>query len=93
MDVVTDKTEAARARKRVQNRHFYEEHKEQNHRASLLCAIEHKGRVPKLVSVEKYNILIEELVPKWRAYCASKPREEIRPIKIMKMQTLLLNMV
>ena len=80
-------------RKQMNNRKFYINHKDENHRSSLLCAVQKKGRVPKLESVTKYNIEIGELVNRWRAYCQSRPRDSIRPLKILKFQTLLLNMV
>lgn len=86
-----DKIELAKVKKSVLNKMYYEENKHQNHRASLLCAVQHKGRVPKLASIEKYNITIEELVPKWRAYC--KSHDDIRPLKILKFQTLVMNMI
>ena len=90
---VLDKIETAKLKKQAQNRLFYEDHKNENHRASLLCAVQTRGRVPKLQSIQKYNIEIAELVDKWRHYCASRPREEIRPLKILKMQALIMNMV
>ena len=90
---VYDKIEMAKLRKKEADKKYYDTHKFANHRAAVLLAVKHKGRVPKLQSIQKYNIEIQELVDKWREFCATKNREDIRPLKIMKFQALLLNMV
>ena len=92
MDVY-DKIEMAKLRKKEADQKYYDTHKYANHRAALLFAVKKKGRVPKLQSIQKYNIDVAELIGKWREFCATKNREDIRPLKILKFQALLLNML
>ena len=50
------------------NKKYYNSHKLQAHRLSLLFAVKTRGRIPTLSSVEKYSLKIEEIVEKWREY-------------------------
>ena len=75
------------------NKKYYNSHKLKAHRLSLLFAVKTRGRIPTLASVEKYSLEISEIVQKWREYKSTKAPGEIPPLKIMKFEALLLNMV
>ena len=75
------------------NKKYYNSHKHKAHRLSLLFAVKTKGRIPSLATVEKYSLEIGEIVQKWREYKSTKSPGEIPPLKIMKFEVLLLNMV
>ena len=75
------------------NKKYYNSHKHKAHRLSLLFAVKTKGRIPSLATVEKYSLEIGEIVQKWREYKSTKSSGEIPPLKIMKFEVLLLNMV
>ena len=75
------------------NKKYYSLNKNNAHKLSLLFAGKTRGRVPNLKTVEKYDITIAELVEKWRIYKSTKSHDEIPPLKIMKLQALILNMI
>ena len=76
----------------ISNRKYYEKNKSKSHRSSLLYAVKLKGRIPSLASVQKYDIDIKELVCKWRAYCKDL-LVDVSPVRLMKFQCLLINMI
>ena len=73
------------------NHEYYVNNKLISHRNSLLFDIRSKGRVPTLHSIHKYNIKIEELVKNWKIF--KENTEEIKDLKILKFQALVLNMI
>ena len=74
----------------VANKKYYEQHKKQSHRSSLLHHVK-KGRVPFLRSVQLYDITIMEIVERYRIYKQSVGN--VSPLKEIKMKALIFNMI
>ena len=75
------------------NRKYYLKNTDANLRSTLLHNVKSSGRIPALKTLEKHKILVEDLVKNWRMYKESVGVDGIPPLKRMKFQVLISNLV
>ena len=75
----------------IRNRKYYLKHTHESLRSTLLHNVKKKGRIPSLVTVEKYSLTPEELIKEFRQYKENVP--ELDNLKKMKFRVLISNML
>ena len=91
MDKSENKIEETKNARYKRNRKYYLKHTWESLRSTLLHNVKSKGRIPSMSTVEKYNLLPEELIQEWRVYSENKP--DLDSLKKMKFKVLISNML
>jgi len=74
------------------NRKYWLKNTEASLRSTLLHNVKSSGRIPSEATVKKYSLRIDELIKNWRIF-KEKVGCELSPIKKMKFEVLIVNLI